>query len=353
MPLKAITKRGASLRDEQGRFENAKKEALALADKVLSDGGKKKRTKYGKRPRKRGMGDVFTLQGLKDRASSMRDNFGENIARNVGEVLNPIAARDVGYAMLGGVMYLLIPPALNIATRRNFDHNGAGGVAVGLGGAMLVGLLTGNVPFIAGALSAFAAQAMYVLFDKQVLEPATGIRLARWDVKSDATMADGGIYDNQPVPHEVLINGQPAVVYGYDDMIKQLENGATLKAMAKNDESVNHLADGASTDVLQDSVGQHWLQIGDGRSLLSDENGEVLMMPDKTFMMREGDAVFPVDAELQPVPPAPQLPPYSAHSSAHSPAYSPAQSMNDQQTQRPVQRPKFVSRTGHTARKRF
>jgi len=268
-------------------------------------------------------------------------------------VLNPIAARDVGYAMLGGVMYLLIPPALNIATRRNFDHNGAGGVAVGLGGAMLVGLLTGNVPFIAGALSAFAAQAMYVLFDKQVLEPATGIRLARWDVKSDATMADGGIYDNQPVPHEVLINGQPAVVYGYDDMIKQLENGATLKAMAKNDESVNHLADGASTDVLQDSVGQHWLQIGDGRSLLSDENGEVLMMPDKTFMMREGDAVFPVDAELQPVPPAPQLPPYSAHSSAHSPAYSPAQSMNDQQTQRPVQRPKFVSRTGHTARKRF
>lgn len=307
-----------SLSDADNRLLAAKEAALALSEQVLSEESLSDMDGY-KRKRKRGLRDSF--KGFRDSLSGMGDDFGKNVSRNVGEVLNPIAARDVGFAIVGGVMYLLIPPALNIITRRNFDHNGTGGVAVGLGGALLIGLLTGNVPIIAGALSAFAAQAMYVLFDKQVLEPATGVRLARWDVKADSTiadsrLADGGIYDNQPFPREIEIDGVRGMAYSYEDMIKELENGNSVKLLAKQGESVNHLADdeniGDSKNDLfarmeHDESGNVWGVLPDGLKLLLDEAAEPALV-DGNFLAHNGTEVFAVDMELKRIPQQPYQP---------------------------------------------
>jgi hypothetical protein len=383
-----------ALSDADASLAEAKKETSAMQDKLLSDGNKTSDSSFlsdalafvtGNRSRS------SSKQSASNRTSSRRrssratrrssyrkaretaqtggadtrtgnETFGENVAYNVGSVVNPIAARDIGYAIAGGVMYLLIPPALNIITRRNFDHNGAGGVAVGLGGAILIGLLTGNVPFIAGAMAAFAAQAMYVLFDKQVLEPTTGVRLARWDVKADSTMAglndrEPGMYDNQPVPREVEINGVRATVYSFEEMKAELEKGNTLKLMAQNDESVNHLADAHAPrlgDVLPDTNGNHWLSLGDGRMLLSDEHGEAELVGEHFLMRDENSNVYPVDGDLNPI--EQQALPTTSTATQYDTQYEQqqaAQTMNDgRKGTTPAKKRVIAPRTGYKARSR-
>lgn len=373
------------MRDGGGRFLAQKNEALALADKHL--GGVKRKSKRRKRS---SLMDTFDnalgyITGRSGTGTRRRSNsasrrkiydearsraqrggadtrsggetFGENIAYNVGSVMNGVAARDIGIAVAGSVMYLLVPPALNIITGRRFDHNGAGGVLSGLGASILIGMLTGSVPFIAGSFAAFAAQAAYVLFDKQVLENVTSVRLAKWNPKSDTTMgglADGGIYDNQPYPRQMVIDGENVLVYRADDIHGQLENGQKLKEMAQAEESINHLADeslGRLGDVLSDVAGNHWLPLGDGRYLQTDEEGEAVMAGNN-FIVRDGNSIYEADAELEridaQVPQTTQTQVQTAHTT---------ENVNDNiytQQRSPLPKKRApATRTGHRARARF
>lgn len=300
-----MASKALSLRDPDGRFLAAQKSALAASKAALGDsaldGLKRKKSGKKRRRSKRGMHDSLSFSSLKDSLSDGLADFGQNVANNAGSVLNPIGARDIGIALAGALFYLVVPPAMNVITRRNFDHNGAGGVLMGLGLATGVGLVMGNVPFIAGAMSAAGAQAAYAYLDKQVVEKFTGVRFARLDPKADATMADG-IYDDQPYPKRMMIDGQEAYLYSHDDMMRELEKGKTIRMMHENGESVNHLADSVEPPLLADGTGQFWLADGVGGYVKTDESGDPIPTGQGNFFYRAPDGTMKiVDMEMNEV----------------------------------------------------
>lgn len=306
MGRKAIT-----LRDKSG-LQDAETAALAaskaaLGDSALSGYGKKGKKKKHKK-HKRGLND--SLSSLKDSLRDSLSDFGQNVAYNVGSTLNPIAARDVGVALLGGAFSVIVPSAIKLTARAlksDFDHNGLGGALAGLGATVGVGLLTRNVPFIAGGFAATATKVMYAYLDEP-FENLTGVRYPRLDPKADSSVAglyDGdGIYDNQPYPKKVMIDGQPGMIYTHDEMMQELEKGRTIRLMYENGESVNGLADDIAPPLLADAAGQHWIAVGDGGYVLSDAEANPLPNADGNFFYRAPDGQMKVvNEEMQEVIP--------------------------------------------------
>lgn len=302
-----------TIRDGKGRFLPAASDSsgvAGLADRVRRG---KRRKNTGKKKHKKAKGSSLRDNAAPSRWATLSEQFsglfdgkgtfGKNIATNIGEVTNMLALRDIGKAMLGAAFYGLSPVALRLATGKNFDHNGVSGVVSGLLMTTAVGLLTGDVPFIAGGLSAGTIHAMYVNLDKQVIEAATGERMTRWDIRSDATMSDG-LYENQPYPHSGYVNGQPAVMYSNEEMQQQLENGQKLKDMSEAGESVNHLADGLRENVLlQDSSGTYWMPDDQGGAFMCNENGDFIVDGNGNYFRRVGTDVMIVNENGDIVPP--------------------------------------------------
>lgn len=275
---------GASSGGEKSASAN---NASALADGKVGNRGSSRKKRSRRRSRKRGLGDAIKKTG-----GALADRFGNNVAESFGEVFNLDAAKDLGKVALGVGGQFFVPTAVHIVTGRKYDHNGAVAQVTSLIANGLIGALaskTLGVPYIAGALAGFLTQAAFVLADKQIVEKIAGVRLPRWDPKSDTTVGDG-IYDNQPYPRAARIEGERAVVYDDADIQKQLENGERLKQLSEAGESVNRFAEGIGDEigsVLRDEFGTSWLADGSGGYLMLDKSGDPVQDGAGNFYYRD------------------------------------------------------------------
>jgi len=276
---------------------------------------------------------------LRDKFETLRDRANSNVARNVASVFNGNSLSDLGWALAGALTAELIPPAVTAASQRNINLSvGVEGALVGTGVTTLVGTLSGNVPFMAGGLAVLAAKALRVLADQSVVEPLFGVRLNQWHpdvskapVSTTTTTINDGIYDNQPHPQHLTINGQNATVYDETAMLEQAHNGQMLKEKHARGESVNGISDG-DIQMMRDDKGNHYLSDGAGGFLLCDADANLVTVPGthNTYVrvIPEEKRVEYVDGDGNPV-----AAPEHAHAPHQKPEHhstpEPQQSIND------------------------
>lgn len=167
---------------------------------------------------------------------------------------------DMGWAVAGGLFYVLVPTVVQrLGVRVNppdasgestytvkwWDINGWPVLWIGAAGGMIVGAALRQPGFMAGALGTGIAHVMFTKLNKPVIKRFTGIYAARLDALSTSTMGDAGIKhvgtltpsQLQPGATRGTVNGKEVVLYAP----KAIPSNVTISPSASQPMADNHM----------------------------------------------------------------------------------------------------------------
>ncbi len=170
---------------------------------------------------------------------------------------------DMGWALLGGLFYVVVPTAIQRAgvrvnppdssgessyTIKWWDINGWPVFWIGTGGGLLLGAALRQPGFMAGALGTGTAHILFTKLNRPVIKRFFGIYAARLDALSTSSMGDAGVVvgttatpaELQPGAVHKKINGRDVVVYDQ----KQLPESTAPQGAELSDNHQQNLKDG-------------------------------------------------------------------------------------------------------------